>query len=68
MFNTEHLLVTNSKALAEVLTVKNYDYTKPYLLRAMVGKTLGNGLLLAEGDEHKVSRKKALSCGKTLKY
>ena len=51
--------MTNPKALAEVLTVKSYDYVKPYMLRAMVGKILGIGLLLAEGDEHKVSGEKS---------
>ncbi|KAF4494800.1 TRI7-trichothecene biosynthesis [Fusarium agapanthi] len=30
-----------------------YDYVKPHLLHAMVGKILGYGLLLSEGDVHK---------------
>lgn len=36
-----------------MLGQNSYDYVKPHLLRAMVGKILGYGLLLSEGDVHK---------------
>lgn len=36
---------------------KNYDFTKPPMVRAGLGRLLGIGVLLAEGDEHKVQRK-----------
>jgi hypothetical protein len=54
MFNTERVFVTNAKALAEVLVTKNYEFVKPGLLRFGLGKILGVGVLLAEGEEHKV--------------
>ncbi|AEO54175.1 hypothetical protein MYCTH_2296433 [Thermothelomyces thermophilus ATCC 42464] len=55
--NRERLLVTSPKALAEVLVTKNYDFVKPDRFRHTLGPILGTGLLLAEGDEHKMQRK-----------
>jgi cytochrome P450 len=45
------------KALSEVLTTKSYDFVKPTQFRAGLGRLLGVGILLAEGDEHKTQRK-----------
>lgn len=55
IFNNERLLLTNPKALGEVLVAKNYDFIKPAILREGLGTTLGVGLVLAEGEEHKVT-------------
>lgn len=55
LFNAERILVTSPKALAEVLVHKNYDFIKPKQMVEGLGRILGVGLLLAEGDEHKVS-------------
>ncbi|CAO1597090.1 hypothetical protein XANCAGTX0491_000918 [Xanthoria calcicola] len=57
VFNEERLLIIGPKALAEVLATKNYDFIKPAQMRAGLGRVLGIGLLLAEGDEHRVQRK-----------
>ncbi|KAL8977338.1 MAG: hypothetical protein Q9205_006837 [Flavoplaca limonia] len=57
VFNEERLLITGSKALAEVLATKNYDFRKPVQVRNGLGRLLGIGILLAEGEEHKVQRK-----------
>jgi cytochrome P450 len=57
LWNKERLLVTSPKALAEVLTTKSYDFIKPGLLRNGIGRVLGVGVLLAEGDDHKTQRK-----------
>lgn len=57
MFNSERLLVTSPKALSEVLTTKNYDFIKPDQIARGLGRLLGVGILLAEGDEHKTQRK-----------
>lgn len=54
MFNMERLLPTSPKALGEVLTTKSYNFIKPKPFRAGLGRILGVGILLAEGDEHKV--------------
>lgn len=54
VFNDERLLVTSPKALMEVLTTKNYDFKKPSMVRNGLGQILGDGILLAEGEEHKV--------------
>ena len=57
IFNKERLLITSPKALSEVLTTKSYDFVKPYEFTVGIGRLLGIGVLLAEGDEHKFQRK-----------
>ncbi|KAL8998338.1 MAG: hypothetical protein Q9169_002551 [Polycauliona sp. 2 TL-2023] len=57
VLNEERILITRTKALAEVLATKNYDFIKPAQIRNGLGRLLGIGILLAEGDEHKVQRK-----------
>lgn len=57
LLNQERLLLTSPKALAEVLVTKNYDFAKPGMVRYSIGRILGVGVLLAEGDEHKFQRK-----------
>lgn len=54
LLNSERLLITTPKALGEVLVQKNYDFIKPAMVRNGLGRLLGIGVLLAEGDEHKV--------------
>lgn len=54
LFNEPRILVTNPKALAEVLVQRNYEFIKPQRIRDGLGRLLGVGILLAEGDEHKV--------------
>lgn len=56
VFNEERLLITAPKALAEVLSTKNYDFIKPAQMRNGLGRVLGFGILLAEGDEHRVNK------------
>lgn len=53
----ERILVTSTSALSEVLVTKNYDFVKPPQVRNGLGRILGVGILLAEGDEHKTQRK-----------
>lgn len=57
LFNVERIFITNPKGLAEVLVHKSYDFVKPRQLVDGLGQILGVGILLAEGDEHKVQRK-----------
>ncbi|MDU6239207.1 MAG: hypothetical protein E6614_09635, partial [Bradyrhizobium sp.] len=44
-------LVHVEGALAEVLVTKNYLFPKPDAVRTSLGRVLGYGILLAEGDE-----------------
>lgn len=60
MFNQDRVLVLSPKALAEVLVTKNYDFVKPEAFRTGLSLILGVGILLAEGDEHKIQRKHLL--------
>ncbi|KAJ5664046.1 hypothetical protein N7507_004777 [Penicillium longicatenatum] len=56
-FNKEEVLVVDPKGLSEVLVQKNYEFAKPYRLRKGLGRILGVGLIIAEGEEHKRQRK-----------
>jgi hypothetical protein len=56
-FNSERVLLTNPKTLAEVLSSKNYEFIKPAHFIDVIGRILGIGLLFAEGDEHRTQRK-----------
>lgn len=52
------IFVLNSVELAtEVLTGRAYEFGKSAQTRLMVGKFLGNGLVLSEGDEHAAQRR-----------
>lgn len=52
----ERLLVTSPQALSEILVTKASHFAKPAFVRQRLHYVTGNGLLLAEGDEHKVSK------------
>lgn len=53
-FNKERVLITSPKALSEVLVQRNYEFAKPSTLGLGLGRILGVGLIIAEGEEHKV--------------
>ena len=57
LLNAERLLITSPKALSEVLVTRNYDFEKPSQMRATIGRMLGVGILLAEGEQHKIQRR-----------
>jgi len=43
-FNTERILITNPKALADVLVNNSYDFIKPKQLAQTIGRILGIGM------------------------
>ncbi|GLI76422.1 hypothetical protein PoHVEF18_004695 [Penicillium ochrochloron] len=55
--NLERVVLTSPKALSELLVTKVYDFEKPQTLRQSLRRIVGDGILLAEGDEHKLQRK-----------
>ena len=54
VFNTETIIPVSSKALAEVLVQRTYDFIKPPPLIGALAQIFGLGVFLAEGEEHKV--------------
>ena len=50
----ERVTVTTPRALKELLVQRAYDFEKPDVARASLERITGVGLVLAEGDEHKV--------------
>ena len=55
--NNERVMAASPETLREVLVTKCYDFEKPALARVNLGRLLGVGVLLAEGEEHRVQRK-----------
>ncbi|KAI1432031.1 cytochrome P450 [Xylaria sp. CBS 124048] len=58
--NWERIIVTAPEALAEVLTTKSYQFKKPNAVVTALRPIAGMGILLAEGDQHKLQRKTLL--------
>ena len=56
-FYQDRLIVTDPKALAEVLVTRTYDFEKPSRVRNFLRTVIGDGLIIVEGDEHKFQRK-----------
>lgn len=56
-FNRDMLLVTSPQALSELLVSKCYEFEKPQFLRDTLGPVIGHGLVLAEGNTHKIQRR-----------
>lgn len=57
VFNMERVILTSAKALSELLVTKAYDFEKPETVRQSLRRVTGDGVLLAEGEEHKIQRK-----------
>ena len=47
--------MTTPKAMAEVFVHRSYETQKTDIVRISLARIIGNGLLMAEEDEHKVS-------------
>lgn len=60
IFNEERIIVAAPEALAEVLTTKSYQFKKPGTVVTGLKQIAGDGILLAEGDLHKLQRKTLL--------
>jgi cytochrome P450 len=56
----DRILLTRPSSIAEVLVHKPYDFEKPPWVRTFLRQFLGDGLLMAEGDEHKHQRKQIM--------
>lgn len=56
--NLERVLLTSPKALSEMLVTNVYDFEKPEVVRNSLRRITGEGILLAEGEEHKVGADK----------
>lgn len=60
--NIERVVLTSPKALSELLVTKVYDFEKPLTVRQSLRRIVGDGILLAEGDEHKVGEITRTGC------
>lgn len=51
------LLITRPEMLMEMLNTHNYDWEKPTASKKFLSRTIGQGLVNAEGDAHKTMRR-----------
>ncbi|KAJ8131608.1 hypothetical protein O1611_g2017 [Lasiodiplodia mahajangana] len=51
------VLITKPRMLADLLVTKAYDFIKPPRPASVLQLILGDGLVMVEGDEHKILRK-----------
>ncbi|KAM0796362.1 cytochrome P450 [Usnea florida] len=58
MLGADRILVTSDVGLHEVLHEKSYLLDKWDVSKRIVGPLLGDGILVAEGDRHKIQKKK----------
>lgn len=56
-FNIERLIVTSDRGLAEVLVTKSYQFKRPDIVRKLIEPAVGLGILLTEGEVHKIQRR-----------
>lgn len=54
--NLERVFPTSPAALREILVNNAYNFTKPQTIQQFLYPIIGHGLILAEGEEHKVRR------------
>lgn len=51
------VLVSGPDALRDILNTKSYEFQKPWGLRAFLARSIGWGLIVSEGAEHRRQRK-----------
>ncbi|CEI94007.1 hypothetical protein RMCBS344292_08230 [Rhizopus microsporus] len=56
-WNQPRVVVTDDKLLKQVLTTQEYDFIKTPDSQKFLSRFLGNGLLVAEGQQHRFQRK-----------
>ena len=54
MFNAQRILVTSPQAVKEVLVEQSYTFIRPTRVAKGLSRIVGNGVLITEGDIHKV--------------
>jgi cytochrome P450 len=55
--NRSYLLATNHQALLDIMSTNTYDFEKPTRVREFLARIIGYGLILSEGNAHRVQRK-----------
>ncbi|WPG99081.1 Hypothetical protein R9X50_00188900 [Acrodontium crateriforme] len=56
-FNRDSLLVTSAEAIGEILTEKDDLFPRSVQSRYIFSRYVGDGIAIAEGDEHKAQRR-----------
>ena len=56
-FHQSRLIPTAPNSFSEILVTKSYDFEKPPALRKFLQGSLGSGVIVVEGDDHKFQKK-----------
>ncbi|EED13418.1 cytochrome P450 monooxygenase, putative [Talaromyces stipitatus ATCC 10500] len=56
-FRRSYLIATSHQALLDVMSTNTYDFEKPWKVRTFLARILGFGLILSEGNAHRVQRR-----------
>ncbi|KAF4126548.1 Cytochrome P450 [Geosmithia morbida] len=56
----DQLMIADPALLPEILVHRCYDFTKPRKTRVFLRRVLGEGLVVAEGEQHKFLRKHSI--------
>lgn len=56
----KQVLITKPRMLADLLVHKAYDFVKPQKVSGFLRHTLGDGLVVVEGEQHKFLRKNTM--------
>jgi hypothetical protein len=54
-FNKEIVILTDPKAITQPYQTDSYEYVKSVNMKKIIEQFLGNGLVVAEGQDHKAS-------------
>lgn len=57
VFQRSLLIATNHQALLDIMSTNTYDFEKQWKVREFLARILGFGLILSEGNAHRVQRK-----------
>lgn len=57
ILGSERVLVTGPQGIKDILQLETYKFEKPRAVRAVLQGILGDGLVTAEGQNHKVSHR-----------
>ena len=60
--NRERILVLSPKGISDLMVSRSYDFERSEIARIQLGAVTGEGLLLAEGDVHKVRMLQDFDC------
>lgn len=57
VFNIERVLVTNTAGVHDIFSLRPYEFPKPTFVKTIFRGVIGDGLVVVDGDQHKLQKK-----------